>query len=138
MPEKISLGNKDGKIVVDFNPADQESPIVVFTLEEARGFAMVLMREIENVAGPGVGLGREPSGSQLTENDQRLLQEIETLGRDDTLGMAVVEKINQYWHDYDRAERTPRHRLYFHQGILFAMVQRLAVMVAVHQNANAN
>lgn len=58
----------------------------------------------------------------LIVEDNQLLDKI----ADDTLEpIEVGQLIMEYWHDLDRAERTPRDFFYLHIGFLFGSMMKL-------------
>lgn len=63
----------------------------------------------------------------MTDDDRALLAGI--VGTPDDVER--VRRINDYWRDADRADRTPRELAYYHLGLLGGTVERLVARPAV-------
>lgn len=60
--------------------------------------------------------------TQLTDEDRRLLAEI----LEDALSpKEFALKVGNYYHDLDRAERTPKDYMYLHMGMLVSTILKL-------------
>ncbi len=57
----------------------------------------------------------------LTDADHVRLRAIATEGDD----WDTARRIMEYYHDADRADRTPRGTMYFHLGLLCGIIDRL-------------
>ncbi len=62
-----------------------------------------------------------PSDSTLTDDDRAAILAI----AEATDPEAIVALVWAYYHDADRCDRTPRHYMYLHLGLLSGLVMRV-------------
>jgi hypothetical protein len=60
----------------------------------------------------------------LTEADRDRIDAISAAADRRADPVVIARLVTEYYHDYDRAERTPRHLLYLHLGILSGVISR--------------
>jgi hypothetical protein len=61
----------------------------------------------------------------LTDDDRAALQAIFDSADDLRNPHAFVEQMYAYYHDMDRANRTPRSSMYLHLGMCCGLIERL-------------